>query len=206
MIRPLLSISLAAILFIATNDLRAEPPAATPQVAEKQLVTVEVTVIEVNRSKLRAAGFDWDLVSGGGRSDALGRKFLNATGDDLEAFLKALQQYNLAKVLSQPKLMTVSGRPASLAIDDHLKLDVVPVVLESGRIRVEHRLELAQRKLKSDGAVEVESGHAAIAGQIKSEHKEVVKGITTHKDANGKLQELETLVIVRAETKATTVR
>ncbi len=193
MIRPLLRTSLLVFLVLVVGaSLRAEPPTEkASQAAAKQSVTVEVTVIEVNRTKLRAAGFDWDLVKNGGPSDALDPKLLkSATGEQFEGFLQALQQYNLSKVLCQPKLMTLSGRPASLAIDDHLKLDVVPVVLESGRIRVEYRLELAQRKLKSDGAVEVDSGRAAIAGQVKSEHK----------DAAGKLQELETLVIVRADT------
>jgi Flp pilus assembly secretin CpaC len=191
MIRPYLSISLAAILFVATDALRAEPPAA------KQFVTVEVTVIEVNRTKLRAAGFDWDIVKSGGPSDALDAKLLkSASARDLTAFLQALKQYNLAKVLSEPRLMTLSGRPASLAIGDHLKLDVVPIVLESGRIRVEHRLELGEPKLKSDGAVEVDSGQAVIASQVKSEHK----------DAAGKVQELETLVIVRAGANAAAIR
>jgi Flp pilus assembly secretin CpaC len=161
-------------------SLRAEPPAA-------QSITVEVTVIEVNRTKLRALGFDWDLVKNGGRSDVAD---LVTTQKQLDGFMQALQQYNMANVLCRPKLMTLSGRPASLAIGDHLRLDVVPIVLESGRIRVEHRLELAEPKLKSDGAVEVAAGQAIVAGQVRHEAK----------DPLGNSRETETLVFVRADT------
>jgi Flp pilus assembly secretin CpaC len=197
MIRQLSSVPLAAIfLAVACSSLRAEPPAEEAKpAAAKQSVTVEITVLEVNRTKLRAIGFDWDLAVTGGEpaTEIAGPKNGKfGTGKQLDTFLQAIQRYDLARVISKPTLMTLSGRPASLAIGDYVKLDVVPIVLESGRIRVEHRLELAHSgvKLKSDGAVEVESGQAAVGSQVRSEKR----------DAAGKVHETETLVLVRAVT------
>src|SRR5262245_2174788 len=180
---------LFAIPLLAASRLRAEPPAA-PRAAEKHFVTVELTVVEVSLTKLQALGFDWEIV--GKKSPDLPdpAQFKCRDGKQVEGFLNLLKQYNLGQVVCNPKLMTLSGRPASLAIDDHLRLDVVPIVLGSGRIRVEHRLELPARKLKTDSAVEVESGQAVIASQVRSEKK----------DAAGKVSETATLVVVRADT------
>ena len=170
----------------------AEPPAAdAPQSAERQFVTVELSVVDVSLTKLRALGFDWEAVSKTlqpGFPDPKQLKF--GAGKQLEGFLQLLKQYNIGEVVSNPKLMTLNGRPASVDISPHLKLDVVPIVLGSGRIRVEHRLELPQRKLKTDSAVEVDPGQPVIAGHVRSEKK----------DAAGKLHETATLIIVRADT------
>ena len=185
----------AALLLAACGVLRAEPPAEkTPRPAAKQSVTVEVTVIEVNRTKLRALGFDWDLLARGANPppdvpDVNNFKF--ASVKQLEGFLQALRQYDLAKVISEPTLVTLSGRAASLAVG-HTKLDVVPIVLESGRISVEHRLELdhAGGVLKSQSAIEVDPGQPVIAGHLRSQQK----------DAAGKVTETTLLVLVRADT------
>src|SRR5262245_44610055 len=64
----------AIVALLARATLHAEPPAvATPQAVKtqfglvadgRQFVTVEFTVFEVNRTKLRTAGFDWFDESG----------------------------------------------------------------------------------------------------------------------------------------------
>ena len=177
-----------AVAILAHGPVRAEPPAAdVASVAEKQFVTVELTVVEVDLTKMRAIGFDWLDVSD---KDPITKLFSDAKKS--HDFLRALERHGLANLLHRPMLMTLSGRPASIAIGEYFRLDVVPIVLGSGRIRVEHRLELAhsERKLKSDSAVEVDPGQAVIAGHVRSEKK----------DAAGKLHETATLIIVRADT------
>jgi len=178
---------------IIDAELPGKAPVANRGAAGKATpVIIEFTVLEVDVNKLRAVGFDWDLISSGGKPSpdlACPLSCKLATGQRLEGFLKALTQYNLAKVLSNPTLTTLSGRPASIAVGDQLKLDVVPIVLGSGRIRVEHRLELSAAKLKSDSTSELDPGQVAVVSKVRSEHK----------DALGKVRETETLVLVRAD-------
>jgi len=182
----------AAVSFglTASNLLRAGEPAAAAPGAKAAKVTVELFVVEVSLTKLRSAGFVWEDLKGR-RGLLLETDF--SDGEKLKAFLQALRQYDIATILSEPTITTLDGRPASFAIDDKLKLDVVPIVLGNGRIRIEHRLELPERKLKSESAVEVEPGQAVIASQVRSETK----------DAAGKVREVATMVIVRADTKPT---
>src|SRR5262245_64879983 len=104
MTRRLLSQGLAALLvLVAGANLLAEPPAApalatspaapAPAVGEIQSVTIELTVIEVNRTKLRNLGFDWELIAKDGKPAlglpyAMNDKF--ATSKQFEGFLQAL--------------------------------------------------------------------------------------------------------------------
>src|SRR5262245_16931925 len=113
----------ALLVLLAGANLLAEPPAApapatspaapAPAVGEIQSVTIELKVIEVNLAKLRALGFSWDLIAKDGKPAsglpyAMNGKF--ATSQQFEGFLQALRQYDLAKVLCEPMLITLSGR------------------------------------------------------------------------------------------------
>jgi hypothetical protein len=172
----------AALCVSLAAPLRADEPAA-PAATKAPKVTVELLVVEVSVTKLRALGFDWEVAEGTSSS---------GVGDSkqFKGFLKALTQYDLAKVLCEPTLITLSGRPASLALGDKLKLDVVPIVLESGRIRTEYRLDADG--LKTESTLESEPGQSVIAGKIRSQSK----------DTGGKVRETATLVVVRADTKS----
>ena len=202
-----LILQVVAPLFLIAGAVRAEPPAPpvpatvsaapAPAIGKQASVTVELTVVEFNLTKIRALGFNWDLVPGGKPTaeapDVMISKF--ATSKQFDGFLKALRQHDIATVLSEPQIMTLSGRPAQVRIgEEALQLDVNPIILESGRIQVEHRLQLAHsgRELKSESSVEVESGQAVIANKMRREQK----------DAKGKVNEIETLVILRATTGA----
>lgn len=184
----------AAALLACAAQIRAAEPAAT----KKQFVTVELTVYEVSVTKLRALGFDWDASSPGkpaaDRTDVL----KSASGKQLAGFLQALKQNGLANVVSEPKLMTLSGRPASLEVGP-TRLQVTPLILESGRIQVGHRLQLSHSgmELRSESTLEVDSGQAVIANaQMRREQK----------DAAGKVNEIETLAIVRATAEVPALR
>jgi Flp pilus assembly secretin CpaC len=175
----------AALCVSLAAPLRADEPAA-PAATKAPRVTVDMLVVEVSLTKLRALGFDWEVVKGA-------HQLVHADGKQLTGFLRALKEHDLAEFLCEPKLMTLSGRPASLAVGT-TKLDVVPVILGSGRIQVEHRLELphAGGVLRSHSAVELDPGQAVIAGHVRSNKK----------DAAGKANETATLVVLRADTKS----
>jgi pilus assembly protein CpaC len=145
-----------------------------------QQVLLKVKVMEVSRTKLRALGFDWaalngsdfviQSVSGLVQAGADPASFAATAGDTIRfglvdgdraffGFLEALRQNNLIKVLAEPTLVTVSGRPASfnsggefpIIVPQSLgtvsveyrqfgtRVDFVPIVLGNGNLRLEVR-------------------------------------------------------------------
>ncbi|HEV3004861.1 MAG TPA: hypothetical protein VGX78_10390, partial [Pirellulales bacterium] len=169
-----------------------------------QQVLLEVKVMEISRTKLRNAGFDWgnitrkgDFVAQGvggllkstatssagsipipagavSPNGALGTLASTGTpnltfglvspGNSFFGILDLLQQQNVAKVLAEPKLVTVSGRPASfnaggefpILVPQSLgtvsiqyrkfgtQVEFVPIVLGNGNIRLEVRPRVSE--------------------------------------------------------------
>jgi len=163
-----------------------------------QQVLLEIKVMEVSRTKLRNAGFDWgnigrrgDFVAQGvsglikgtantsfgaatqtpGAANVLaGAGTPNMTfgvvspGNSFFGILNLLQQQNVAKVISEPKVTTISGRPASfnsggefpILVPQSLgtisvqyrkygtQVDFVPIVMGNGVIRLESRTRISE--------------------------------------------------------------
>lgn len=146
-----------------------------------QQVLLKVKVFEVSRTKLRRLGVDWAAFGAGGdfvvnsvsgliqTFDSAGSA-VTSTGDTLAfglvdggdsffAFLEALQQDNLAKILAEPNIVAVSGRPAQFLEGGEIpiivpqslgtssiefkpfgtQVDFLPIVLGNGNIRLEVR-------------------------------------------------------------------
>ncbi|MBC8355330.1 MAG: type II and III secretion system protein family protein [Planctomycetes bacterium] len=151
-----------------------------------QQILLHVKLMEVSRTKLRRLGFDWanfngndgvaqsvaGLVSGvdlsagtvassGGETVAFG---IVNNANSFFGFIDALRQYNLVKVLAEPTLVTVSGRPASFSSGGEFpilvpqslgtvsieyrqfgtRVDFVPIVLGNGRVRLEVRPQVSE--------------------------------------------------------------
>ncbi|MDP7017827.1 MAG: pilus assembly protein N-terminal domain-containing protein, partial [Pirellulaceae bacterium] len=150
-----------------------------------QQVLLHVRVMEVSRTKLRKVGFDWAFFNGNdgivqNAAGLIGDFAINPAGAASFAqstmgqnvsfgvvdgaggffgFLEALRQDNLAKVLAEPTLTTVSGRPASFNVGGEIpilvpqslgtfsieyreigtRVDFVPIVLANGHIRLDVR-------------------------------------------------------------------
>ena len=146
-----------------------------------QQISLNVKVYEVSRTKLRTLGMDWSTSSGAdflvssvsGLIDAASASAGTAVGTGGDAvrfgvigddttffgFIEALRRYDLMKVLAEPTLVTVSGRPAffnsggefPIIIPQSLgtssiefkkfgtQIDFVPIVLGNGNIRLEVR-------------------------------------------------------------------
>ena len=143
-----------------------------------QTVLLHTKVIEVSRTKLQQCGVDWAhatagfngvssvtglLTSAGGAlatsgSETFAYTVVNGT-KTLTSAIQFLQQKNLAKILAEPTLTTVSGRPASFQSGGEFpipvpqqngvttlefrefgtRVDYVPIVLGNGSIRLEVR-------------------------------------------------------------------
>jgi pilus assembly protein CpaC len=151
-----------------------------------QQVQLHVKVMEVSRTKLRQLGFDFAEISGknivySGISGLLSgatagtAPSITASGNTAlfqvvnggNAFfgvLQALRQDNLMKIMADPTLVTVSGRPAKFHAGGSIPipqagglgtvsftlqpygttLDFVPIVLGNGKIRLEVRPEISE--------------------------------------------------------------
>ena len=150
-----------------------------------QQVLLKVKVMEVSRTKLRSVGFDFAQFSGDNFVTSSVSGILNSlatnagstisggstinfgvfNGDNaFFGFLDALQQNNLAKILADPTIVAVSGRPAHFNVGGELpylvpaglgqvsiqfkpygtQVDFVPIVLGNGNIRLEVRPRVSE--------------------------------------------------------------
>jgi pilus assembly protein CpaC len=154
-------------------------------------------MMEVSRTKLRKLGFDWANINGDdfvvqsvsgiiAAVDPLAQA-VTAGGDTVRfgivngsnsffAFLEALRQYNMIKVLANPTLVTTSGRPAAFNVGGEFpilvpaglgttgvefkefgtRVDFVPIVLGNGNLRLEVRPQIS----------EVDSSRSATVGNV----------------------------------------
>jgi len=143
-------------------------------------VALHVKVMEVSRTKLRQLGLDWEFASkdftlyqgaggvmaqardqsGGLLTPGIGGDTVRLLVGDTTKFigyLQALRQQNLVKLLAEPTLLTVSGRPARFESGGEIpvpegqglgtfsivyknvgtSVDFVPIVMGNGIIRLE---------------------------------------------------------------------
>ncbi len=158
-----------------------------------QQVLLHVKVMEVSRTNLKELGFDFAnftnnsfvastaadviaqnpaaaLIRGPG---SFGTSILNAptmqwgiisNGSAFVAFLEALKRENLVKIMAEPNLVTVSGRPASYQVGGEIPypqptgfgniaiefkpfgtmIDFVPIVLGNNSVRLEVRPQVLE--------------------------------------------------------------
>ena len=156
------------------------------RVGDNQQVMLHVQVMEVSRTKMRQLGFDWanfgptdfvaqsvggliaETTSNAGSVAGTGGSTVTfgLTGPNNRFFgvVDALRQNGLAKVLAEPVITTVSGRPAAfnsggefpILIPQGLgtvavefktfgtRVDFVPIVLGNGNIRLEVRPQVSE--------------------------------------------------------------
>ncbi|MGE3778955.1 MAG: type II and III secretion system protein family protein, partial [Pirellulaceae bacterium] len=153
-----------------------------------QTILLHVKLMEVSRTKLRRLGFDWANFNGndsiiqksagliGAYSMVPGAQSVTSTGGETAAFgiitdansffgfLDALKQNNLVKVLAEPTLVAVNGRPASFSSGGEFpilvpqslgtisiqyrqfgtRVDFVPIAIGNGRVRLEVRPQVSE--------------------------------------------------------------
>ena len=130
------------------NDLR---------IGGVQQVLLKTKVMEVSRTKLREAGFDWQFLDGQDYVIQSASQLMDptqipsvalATSTDtvrygivsgsraFDGFITALRQNNLIKVLAEPQLVTVSGKKASFNAGGEFP---IPVPQSLGTISIEYR-------------------------------------------------------------------
>ena len=193
-----------------------------------QQVLLHVKVVEVSRTKMRQMGFDWAHFTGNDFVTSRGAGILGpadvdvaggvtgslaATTDTIRfgivdsstaffGFLEALRSYNLAKLLSEPTLTTVSGRPASFNVGGEFpilvpgglgtvsieykqfgtRVDFVPIVLGNGNIRLEVRPAVTERDDASgvNGVPAIRTRWVDTAAEMKAGQTLALAGLVQH--------------------------
>ena len=146
--------------------------------ASPQQILVNIRALEINRSKLRRLGVEWATTDGKQRSitsidDLMNPKIpdrLETSAFDIvapdEPFLglvRALEENNIAKVLAQPSIAVVSGRPASFHVGGEFpmppgpksdkvvefvnfgtQVDLLATSLGNDKVRLELRVRLSE--------------------------------------------------------------
>jgi pilus assembly protein CpaC len=162
-----------------------------------QKVLLHVKVMEVSRTKLRTMGFDWANINGSsfvsqgvsGLLSGIGAvnggpstvRFGIVDGNtQFYGFLEALQQNDLAKLVAEPTLTTLNGRPASFNVGGEVpilvpqslgtvtiqyrefgtQVDFVPIVLGNGLVRLEVRPQITEL----DNSLSVQLNGTSIPG------------------------------------------
>jgi pilus assembly protein CpaC len=159
-----------------------------------QQILLKVKVMEVSRTKLRELGADWAFLDGGSILAASNvSQLLQSSGsiissggnlvktgidggqtfqfgvfdgdDGFVGIISALQQQRVAKILAEPNLVAVSGRPAQFQVGGEFPIlvpqslgtttiefkpfgtivDFLPIVLGNGNIRLEVRPQVSER-------------------------------------------------------------
>jgi hypothetical protein len=109
-------------------------------------LTIQLTVVEVNEAKLKRLGFEWTQLSPEDPQqfsvDSIAplRNGQRMSADQLNGFLRSLQQSGLARVLAEPTLITLDGRPAVFN-SGPTSVEFVPSLLDDGRVKLTCRLK-----------------------------------------------------------------
>ncbi len=120
-----------------------------------QKILLHVKAIEVSRTRLRSLGIDWayittngfiaqgvsglSQVNGLGQVIPLGNSTINwgvTPNDQFFAYMDALRRDDLAKLLAEPTLTTLSGRSASFNVGGE---QAVPVPQQNGAVTIEYK-------------------------------------------------------------------
>jgi Flp pilus assembly secretin CpaC len=118
------------------------PPAAAESPPGGDLIQVDVQVLEINKSKLYKVGLDWSRLLEGGAAGAASaaaggpispaelvedappplKRLGTFSRGQVDAFLHVIEGNNYGKLLAKPKLLTVSGSPATFLVGGEIPI------------------------------------------------------------------------------------
>ena len=197
--------------------------------ANDKSITLHVKIMELQIGKMRKLGFDFATADGASYDESVGSLVTFGAGGGI---LSALQQHDLVKVLAEPTLVTVSGRPATFQSGGEFpivvpqsagqvaveyrqfgtRVDCVAEVLDSGRIRLELRPSIseidASRSVTIGGRTipGLRTRWLDLAGEVEDGETLVLTGSTRSKsdvgDDSGDGEETALVVTVTANLHA----
>lgn len=207
--RPLFAVIAVLAGFLAAGAA----PGADSEPVERQ-VFIEICVAELSIEKLKSLGIDWEvLVKRIAPAEKDSAPLENRPVDAIK-FVRALGELNQVEFLANPRLATMSGQSASLAVGDReagdeIQLEVVPEVTEQKKIKLKYDLRIS-RLLPIDEKIAVAPPLAVPRGKrivAQSTSIELTPGQTAYvanpprlqTDKQGTQQEVTTVVFLRAD-------
>lgn len=166
------------------NCLQSEIDALRAETGTPQQILLKLKVIEISRTKLRQSGIDIGLLQKGDAESPLSQATAETspfsgftTINDAAAMIgliEQLQKNNIAKVLTEPNVVAVSGRPAQFNVGGELpiplpkgskqaveykpfgtQVDLLAITQGDNRVRLELRARIGHiddsRKIDVDG-------------------------------------------------------
>ena len=144
------------------RKLQAEVKELRTKTATDQAVVLQVKIMELQVSKMRELGLDFQTAEGIGFQQLTGGPLIKL--EVINGLIEALRKHELVKVLAEPSLVTVSGRPATfqsggefpITVPQSLgtqtveyrqfgtRLDCLVDELDNGRIRLELRATVSE--------------------------------------------------------------
>ncbi len=144
------------------RKLQAEVKELRTKTATDQAVVLQVKIMELQVSKMRELGLDFQTAEGIGFQQLTGGPLIKL--EVINELIEALRKHELVKVLAEPSLVTVSGRPATfqsggefpITVPQSLgtqtveyrqfgtRLDCLVDELDNGRIRLELRATVSE--------------------------------------------------------------
>lgn len=210
------------------RHIRAATAASQPPASGQ--VVIHAQLIEVSLAMMRRLGVTWETPDGQTavvtHPQAMPQVFSPTTYDSatLSGIIEALRREKMVKVLAEPTLVTVDGRPASLVIGRRLpppkrtcssepnqaeiertgmRLDVVPRLVDQSKIRLDLRLEwsgLDQNDQDGDVAVPRIRRHTVdTAFETKPGRTIVLAGSTPHRGGSEPSEGTALYLLVRSE-------
>jgi Flp pilus assembly secretin CpaC len=144
---------------IAQRDqLQREIEAISRALSTGEQVLLRLEVLEVDVTRMRRMGVTLALESGS--------EIATEKGGDVLQLIADLRRKNLAKVVMNPTMVTVSGRPASILAGDEIvvttasgaselrefgtRVEVTPLIQKDGQLQLEVRPKVSRRGAASD--------------------------------------------------------
>jgi Flp pilus assembly secretin CpaC len=142
--------------------LQAEVEELRGTVSTEPTVILNVKIMELQTTKMRELGLDFQTADGRDIAQFNGETLIEV--GEYNGLIEALREHNLVKVLAEPTIATVSGRPASFQSGGEFpivvpespgnqsieyrqfgtRVDCLAKVLDDGRIRVELHPEVTE--------------------------------------------------------------
>ncbi len=146
------------------RTLTAAPAVAPPRSMPQKQVALHVKVVEVSLSKLKQLGFDIMTAPAAGETGGDGANVTLGHLKAIAGLMKALERENMVKVLAEPTIVLVSGRPVTFKSGGTMAMPVVQpdksidtryqefgtqinasiMLLDEHRVRVEIRPRITQ--------------------------------------------------------------
>lgn len=207
MTHPSLRFWLWAVLGIGLSLL---PPAARSQepAKDKRPIYFEVTLVEVPIGRLGKAGIDWiELTKDRSSQSGPGNRSV-VDADKLPALVQALIDDKIARVLTRPRMATVSGRKASLQIGEAIELQATPETIDEEHILLDYYLKFSEPLPQSerDKRRGIPPGkrttNSSMGIKLEAGKTTAVAGLTARRaDERGRTEEYAFVTLLRADFK-----